>query len=53
MRQWQHHLVPTRRRKKEGTGKHLNKNPPHFQWAGYIYGCLILNDKFDIIILEK
>jgi len=33
MKPWQHHLVPTRRRKKEGTGKNLNKNPPRFQWA--------------------
>lgn len=28
MKQWQRHLDPARRRKKEGTGKHLNKTPP-------------------------
>lgn len=32
MKRWQRPTGPARRRKKEGTGKHLNKIPPHWKW---------------------
>jgi len=45
-------LVPTRRRKKEGTGKHLNKNPPKLSiiCGSSMRNSIFLNSK--IIILN-